>query len=130
MALPTADVNYLEGRGLIYTVTTESNMTCVLIPGFRLPPGYDRDQSDLLLRLNPGYPDVPPDMWWFDPPVRLRDGRTVPATESMEQYLGRVWQRWSRHLNQGQWRQGVDCLETFLALVRSDLERHRPPGPK
>src|ERR1051325_5995125 len=51
-------------------------------------------------------PDVPPDMWWFDPAVRLADSRSVQATECIEQYLGRSWQRWSRHLNQGQWRSG------------------------
>jgi hypothetical protein len=98
-------------------------MICVVIRGHVLPAGYDRPRSDLLLRLNPGYPDVPPDMWWFDPPVRLADGRNVQATESMESYLGRIWQRWSRHLSAGQWRSGIDCLESFLALIRKELER-------
>jgi E2/UBC family protein E len=123
MSLPAVDQAYLANRETPHSVTVESNMTCVVLPGFVLPPGYDRSQSDLLVRLSPGYPDVPPDMWWFDPPVRLADSRSVQATECIEQYLGRSWQRWSRHLNQGQWRSGVDCLETFLALIRRELER-------
>jgi len=62
-------------------------------------------------------------MWWFDPPVRRRDGQPIRATEVIERYLGRSWQRWSRHLTKGQWRSGVDGLESFLALVRIELER-------
>lgn len=98
-------------------------MTCVVIRGYVLPPGYDRAQSDLLLRLSPGFPDVPPDMWWFDPAIRLRDGRNVQATEVTEHHLGRTWQRWSRHFTPGQWRSGTDSLESFLALIRKELER-------
>lgn len=123
MELPQIDVVNLAERGDAYEVFQEANMTCVLLRGYRLPAGYDRSQSDLLLRLSPGYPDVAPDMWWFDPPVRLADGRAIQATDGIEQYLGRSWQRWSRHFGTGQWRSGIDCLESFLALIRRELER-------
>jgi len=65
-------------------------------------------------------------MWWFDPPVRRVDGQTIPATDVVEQHLGRGWQRWSRHLQPEQWRSGVDGLENYVALVRSELERSSP----
>src|SRR5579864_6337705 len=95
--LPPHDTKYLTDRALNHLVRLEANMTCVMFPDFSLPAGFDRAQSNLLLRLNPGYPDVPPDMWWFDPPVRRADGRPIPATDVVEQHLGRSWQRWSRH---------------------------------
>ena len=98
-------------------------MTCVVLQGYRLPAGYDREQADLLLRLNPGYPDVQPDMWWFDPGIHLKDGRVVRATEVTEQHLGRTWQRWSRHFIAGQWQSGIDSLESYLALISGELER-------
>jgi len=101
-------------------------MTCVVFRAFNLPPGFNRTQSDLLVRISPGYPDVAPDMWWFDPPVKRADGQTIPATEVIEHHLGRSWQRWSRHLQAGQWRSGVDSLESFVALVRRELERSVP----
>jgi hypothetical protein len=123
MSLPQADLISLSERSSPYQISIEANMTCVLLPGYRLPLGYDQVQSDLLLRLNPGYPDVPPDMWWFSPAIKLANGRVVPATESIECHLGRQWQRWSRHFAQGQWKSGIDCLETFLALIRKELER-------
>jgi len=101
-------------------------MTCVLLPGFDLPPGLNRANADLLLRISPGYPDVPLDMWWFDPPIKRADGQVIPATEVMEHHLGRSWQRWSRHLPAGLWRSGIDGLESFLALVRRELEKSAP----
>ncbi len=107
----------------MHTVTVESNMTCVVVQDFPLPPGLNQTHSDLLIRLSAGYPDVPPDMWWFDPPVQRTDGQRIPATESIEQHLGRSWQRWSRHLSGGQWRSGIDGLENFLALVRKELAK-------
>lgn len=123
MSLPQSDLAYFSERGTEYSITSEANMTCVILLGYVLPTGYSPSRSDLLLRLSPGYPDVPPDMWWFDPPVRLADGRTVQATDSIEHYLGRSWQRWSRHFGAGQWKSGIDCLESFLALIRKELER-------
>jgi len=123
MTLPSSEAAYLAARGIQHSVASEANMTCVIIQGYVLPPGYDQAQSDLLLRLSAGFPDIPPDMWWFCPAVRLRDGRTVQATEVVEHHLGRNWQRWSRHFNPGQWRSGTDSLESFLALIRKELER-------
>ncbi len=123
MTLPNSEITCLAERGLQYSVASEANFTCVVIPGYVLPAGYDRAKADLLLRLSPGFPDVPPDMWWFDPAVRLRDGRSVPATDVMEYHVGRTWQRWSRHFNPGQWHAGTDSLESFLALIRKELER-------
>jgi hypothetical protein len=119
--LPTIDQNYLEARAPGSSVTLEGGMICVVIPAFSLPEGFTHSSADLLLRLSPGYPDIAPDMWWFEPAVRRIDGRLIPATESQEVYLGRTWQRWSRHLNSGQWRSGLDSLESYLALVRKEV---------
>jgi hypothetical protein len=124
--LPPNDIEYLKDRGIIYSVSHEVNMTCVVFPNFTVPPGFNQTQAALLLRLNTGYPDVPPDMWWFSPPVWRKDGQSIPGTDVIEQHLGRSWQRWSRHFAAGQWRSGVDGLESFLALLRKELERWVP----
>jgi hypothetical protein len=124
--LPPDDLKFLADRAIPHAIATEANMLCIIFPDFALPPGFDRAKADLLLRLAPGYPDIPPDMWWFDPPVKRADGVVIPATNVIEQHLGRRWQRWSRHLNSGQWRSGVDSLEGFLALVQRELVHATP----
>ena len=121
MALPESDTAYLADRGLPHEVMADAGMTTVVFPEWPLPTGYDRPSTALMLRLQAGYPDVAPDMWWFDPAVRRTDGASIPATDVVEQYLGRSWQRWSRHLQAGQWHSGVDGLESFLALIRREL---------
>ena len=128
MSLPTVDTAFLIERGIAHEIVSEAGMVCVVLPTWSLPTGFDQSSSDLLMRLHPGYPDVPPDMWWFSPAVRLADGRELPNTNVVETYLGRSWQRWSRHFLNGQWKSGVDGLESYLALIRQDLERGVPAG--
>ena len=123
MPLLPADTAILDDRGLAYQVTDDAGMTCVVISGWSLPDGYDRDESDLLIRLPAGFPDVAPDMWWFDPPVRQSDGSAPPATEAVEVHLQRSWQRWSRHFDAGQWQSGIDGLQSYLALITHELVR-------
>ena len=126
MTLPQSDAVYLNERNVAHEISVDSGMTCVVMPRWPLPSGFDRDVVDLLIRLSPGYPDVPPDMWWFSPPVHLENGKALPATSVIETYLGRRWQRWSRHFSNGQWQSGVDGLESFLALVWQDMVRSVP----
>ncbi len=128
MSLPKIDMAFLNERGIAHEITPESGMICVVLPQWSLPSGLDRSASDLLIRLHPGYPDVQPDMWWFSPAVRRADGQELPNTNVVEVYLGRSWQRWSRHFNSGQWRSGIDGLESYLALIRQDLVRGFPAG--
>lgn len=120
--LPPIDHDHLLARAPESTVSLDRGMICIVIPSFSLPAGFTQASADLLLRLSPGYPDIPPDMWWFSPVVRRIDGKPIAATQVQESYLGRNWQRWSRHLNSGQWRSGIDSLESYLALVRKELE--------
>ena len=121
--LPSEDRERLEAKFPQYSEMIENQMVCVVLPDFPLPRGLQPSQSDLLLMLAPGYPDIPPDMWWFDPPVIRPDGQAIPQTQVQENYLGRKWQRWSRHLDPGLWRPGVDSLESYLSLVQSELAK-------
>jgi hypothetical protein len=120
--LPPIDAQHLAERAPGHSVIAEAGMVCVLIPALPVPAGLSVPAADLLFRLSPGYPDVPPDMWWFSPPVKRLDGVEIPATQAYEHHLGREWQRWSRHLQPGQWRSGIDSLESYLAIVRRELE--------
>lgn len=119
--LPADDRAYLAERFPGFTETVEGGMLCVVLPEFPLPDGLTPAQADLLLRFAPGYPDVQPDMWWFEPAAFRSDGKPIPATRVTEHYFGKQWQRWSRHLEPNQWRPGVDSIQTYLTLVKKSL---------
>ena len=121
MQLPDRDAAFLQERSFEYELVDEGGMLCVLIKGWGLPEGYTVASADLLLRLSPGYPDVPPDMWWFEPALVRLDGGAIQATEVTETVLGRSWQRWSRHLDATLWNSGTDGLESYFSLVHREV---------
>ena len=98
-------------------------MISLIIKGFALPAGYQPSEVDLLLRLPIQFPQTPPDMFWTDPAVSYANGGIPSQTQVREMYVGRSWQRWSRHFGQSHWRAGADDLRSYLRLIRSTLER-------
>ncbi len=112
------DQCFLDSLGYSHTVEVVDGFVNVVLAD--LPtPGLDRSEVDLLLRLPIGFPDATPDMFWVSPALTAK-GAAIPGTEVTEHHVGRSWQRWSRHIG-GQWRPGVDNLETYLAYVRRAL---------
>ncbi len=98
----------------------ESGMVCVTITEYSLAAGLTPAVDELLVRLPSGFPDVGPDMFWFATPVTRVDGSAIAATELIETYLGRSWQRWSRHIG-NRWRPGIDDLRSYFAYVATCL---------
>lgn len=117
------DLKYFERKGYTFEESSEDGMLCIVIKGYQLPIGYDPPITDLLLRLPPGFPDVPPDMFWCNPAVRLTATGAYPqAAELMQPFLGRTWQRFSRHMAPGGWLPGTHTVQNYLSLIRRNLE--------
>jgi Prokaryotic E2 family E len=112
------DQTFLDSLGLTHTVEVADGFVNLVLADFPTP-GLDPDTVDLLLRLPFGFPDATPDMYWVSPALTANRS-AIAGTEVTETYVGRSWQRWSRHIG-GQWRPGVDNLETYLAYVRRAL---------
>jgi hypothetical protein len=112
------DQSFLDSLGYSRTVEVADGFVNVVLTDFPTP-GLDQRHVDLLLRLPFGFPDATPDMFWVAPALTAH-GAAIPGTEQTQNHLGRSWQRWSRHIG-GQWRPGVDNLETYLAYVRRAL---------
>ncbi|MEZ2370962.1 E2/UBC family protein [Arthrobacter sp. RCC_34] len=119
------DLAKLDAKGLKHEVTVDgSGWTELVIKDYPLPQGFTAQATDLLVRLPPGFPDAAPDMFWVNPEIRLAaTGAYAPASEVPEQYLGRIWQRFSRHLAPGTWRPGIDSLETWMAAIAQLLRK-------
>jgi hypothetical protein len=121
MRLPEADREYLERAGFAYRVFEEAGTLNVELLDFPLPDGLSARSANVLFRLAPSYSDTPPDMWWIIPHLTPVGGGTIPATEVIETVDGRSWQRWSRHLDPAVWQSGIDGLESYIRLLRNEL---------
>ncbi|HJZ90604.1 MAG TPA: E2/UBC family protein [Gemmataceae bacterium] len=82
---------------------------------------FDRDKTDLMIRIPAGYNTAGLDMYYVDPPLRLKNGTYPQAAEQFEEHVGRRWQRFSRHLA-SPWRPGLDGLPMFFALILKELQ--------
>ncbi|AFO92754.1 hypothetical protein D1822_15270 [Phaeobacter inhibens] len=124
-ALPSKDQIYLSGRGYEFEVVTECGNTGIILKNQSLPEGkFNYTVADILILLPKGYPDCPPDMFYVAPKLTLAGTGQVPKACTVEhRFVGRVWQRWSRHNNA--WRLGVDGLQTMVARVQTALAEAR-----
>lgn len=122
MKLPESDSQYLDRAGIAHRVFDDgTGVLNVELLDFPMPPGLNVEHANVLFRLSLSYPDVPPDMWWVHPHLTPVAGGVIAATESIESYDGRTWQRWSRHLDPSVWRSGIDGLESYVRLLRTEL---------
>jgi hypothetical protein len=59
------------------------------------------------------------DMFYVDPPLRLRSTSAYPAAaDAFETHADRKWQRFSRHFA---WKAGVDDIRTMLGIIAAEL---------
>ena len=144
MVLDPVSAEHLKHLGTDCEVVDEDGFTWVVLKRQRLPEGYSQtsdvlirlpdarhkatpwlqvacETADVLIKLPDGFPDAEPDMFWIDPILTLEDGRICPpGAEVNEQYLDRVWQRWSRHIR-GHWRPGIDTIRSYVAYIHRCL---------
>jgi len=98
----------------------------VIIKHFRLPPGWDRDETELLFFVPSGYPVTPPDNFYVDNGLRLASGGEPGSSPKDQAQLGRVWRMFSWHLDDD-WRPHADPtrgdnLVTFLLKCLDRLQ--------
>lgn len=92
----------------------------ILINNFNIPAGYNVEETTAAFMLPPSYPTTEFDMMYFYPELRRKDGKPIGAL-SHQPLDGKAFQRWSRHRNAGEWRSGIDNLETHVLSVQSWL---------
>jgi hypothetical protein len=123
MFLPEADREYLVYKGYGFQEIVEAGTNGLIICDWLLPEGkFNCPNADLLIFIPLGYPDIKPDMWHFFPQILLSQGtRPARAADTIQNFNGRIWQRWSRHLNPSDWRPGSDGIHTYLKKVDAAL---------
>jgi hypothetical protein len=134
--LPEDDVEHLGFKGLAYECLEEAvpngaARRAVLFPGFafsgRLHTAQGSefvpcDRCDLLIIIPTGYATTRLDCFYTSPRLK-RAGGVDPINATLEHELfSRKWQFWSRHLDPGDWRVGIDGIGTFLNYVLAELK--------
>jgi Prokaryotic E2 family E len=115
--LRPVDVSELERRGHVFVLSEGTGETMVVLSDMPTPPGLKPVKVDVLIRVPSLFPAVNPDMFWVAPPMTTESGALIPATQVTETFIGRQWQRWSRHLQPSQWRPDSDDLGTYVDIV-------------
>ena len=127
-ALPQEDLDWLNDTTDRFELVVEGNVLRVVLYGFPIPPGYNRREADVNVRIDSGYPDSQIDMVYVYPTLTRADGKPIGAIAA-EQFDGKVWQRWSRHRTPANpWRPGVDNLATHFGLVEHWFLRELEKG--
>lgn len=119
--LPLRDRNYLAEKGIPFAEMQADGQRGVIFRAYALPGGQlTPARADLLILLPPGYADVPPDMFYLLPWVRLAANNNFPRCADVAYaFGGQTWQRWSRHSNE--WRPGIDGIWTMLKRIEAAL---------
>lgn len=77
---------------------------------------------DVLILIPTGYATTRLDSFYTVPQLALPGGGPPNCATTETTLFGRQWQFWSRHLADGEWRPGVDGLETYLQYIRRELK--------
>lgn len=124
MALPpllTEHVEILRKAGYNIELVDGAEI-CVIFKGYKVPTHiWNIDCVDLLITTHPTYPNAKLDMFWLDPPLKLKSTGGDPQSTNIEGKCGRSCQRFSWHVNQ--WNPARDNLITYLDVVNDRLGR-------
>ena len=132
--LPEEDQEYLDSSGIRHELLTEADGNIkrrgVLLPGFALAGNLRAQQNgslvvpetcDVLILIPEGYATTKLDSFYTSPHLKRADGSDPQAATGTPTLFGKPWQFWSRHLDDSDWRVGVDCLRTYLSYIRGEL---------
>lgn len=132
--LPEEDVEYLTMKKLAFELCEEA------VPGggirkavlFRQLPfssglvavnGEAIRACDLLILIPEGYATTRLDSFYTAPRLHVPGGGNPLQAAGDQVLFERKWQFWSRHLQEGEWRDGTDGLSTYLPMVLSELAK-------
>lgn len=113
------EVAALKESGAAIDLVEAEGVACVVLHDRKLPVGYNKRSTELLLKLPLSYPNGQPDMFWTDCDLTLANSGIPRSAEAIEPALGKQWRRFSWH--PARWNPGTDDLSTYLEFVDNRL---------
>lgn len=120
-----ADLKVLGERGFAYELAEDGGRIFITFKDYPLPSKlYNVEKTDVLIFTTPHYPNAGFDMFWVDEKLRLSNGSLPKSGESVENYLGRNWRRFSYHpYSVKPWNPSDDNVLTFMGYVDQRLKK-------
>lgn len=103
-----------------------TNGNWILLHNFHIPKGFTVRSATVAIQIPTNYPSDAPDMAYFYPAIARCDGVAIRATEATQIIDGQVFQRWSRHYQQGTWHSDEDNLAVHVMAINDWLDRALP----
>ena len=133
--LPEEDQEFLgeigiEHQELVENMPNGKERRGLLFPAFSFSSNLRRmngsgliavDACDLLVIVPDGYATTKLDSFYTIPKLKRSDGHDPQNATVDSTLFGRTWQFWSRHLDDKDWRVGIDGLRTFFSYIRGEL---------
>jgi hypothetical protein len=120
-SLPAEDIEFLDNNSFPWEAIIEQS-NWLIIKDHPVPEGYNVSSVYIALLIPPAYPAAEIDMAYFYPTLQKKSGRPIGAI-SQQSIDGKIFQRWSRHRQPGEWRPGLDNISTHLLAVNNWLEQ-------
>lgn len=114
------DAAYLSKHFPKWETLLQGGAGWILIHDFSIPESYQVETATVAFMIPPSYPTIEFDMMYFYPELRRKDSQPIGAL-SLQGLDGKNFQRWSRHRIAGDWRPGIDNLETHVLSVQAWL---------
>jgi hypothetical protein len=113
------ELKEVTGTGI--ELVEEETKIFVLLSKVPLPAGIFRlSCTDVLFIADQLYPFCAMDMFWTEVEVVRRDGTVLQGAETIEQYAGRSWRRFSWHRN-GIWNPAGNPLLDHFAFMEARI---------
>ena len=77
-SLPEVDEDFLIASGFVWETWNDGAGMWLIIKNYSIPNGYTVSQSDLALKIDPGYPVSQIDMVYFSNELKIT-GKTIGA---------------------------------------------------
>jgi len=107
-------------------VECSPNLEWIIIKDFKLPAGWNRSSTELLILILPSYPATPPDNFYVTAGLKSINGNQIGNFSDPVTQIEKQWGQFSYHLD-SEWHPAADIfngdnLQTFVLKVIDRLK--------
>lgn len=135
--LPEDDQDFLREKGLECRLEEETLPNGqvrrgIIFPRFAFEGNLHLDDNgkrspcnccELMILIPTGYATTKLDSFYTNPRLKHADATEPDRATGSDTIFKQPWQFWSRHLDEKDWRIGIDGLQTYLQYICGELRR-------